>query len=79
MFCVWTSAGDSKEVLAQDNESVYTESVNTFTTGWLDVAKLFNTFQEAVEFNEKYDIGGVIYNVGQFIEIHSAISEDNDD
>ena len=67
MFCIWTCEGEKQEVCALDLHGAYTESVNTDTQGWLDVAVLFNTEAEALAFNETYGMEGVVYNVGDFL------------
>ena len=72
MFCVWDGVGEKKQVFAVDDQGPYTESVNTDTEGWLDVAILFTTHIEATTFNEKWALDGIVYNVGEFLNEHGC-------
>lgn len=72
MFCVWTCPGETKEVFAVDDMGPYPESVNTDTQGWIDVAVLFTTEQEAITFNERWLLEGTVYNVGEFLAEHGC-------
>jgi len=78
MWCIWTCQGEKQEVFCAELEygqltNPYTESVNTDTQGWLDVAVLFSSEQEAQSFNSYHKLDGYVCNVGKFLAEHGAL------
>ena len=79
LWCIWTCEGEKQEVYGAEDlghgslGEPYTESVNTDTQGWLSVAVLFYTENEALAFNNYHDLDGYVCNVGDFLREHGAL------